>query len=60
MTAEMAARLCAEIADIECLVGTIDLQRALADSSICEDTVTAALSARIEALALRDGVDVYA
>ena len=60
MTAEMAARLCAEIADIECLTRAIDLQRALADSQIRDDAVTVALSARIEALALRDGVDVYA
>ena len=60
MTSEMAARLCAEIADIECLTGAVDLQRALADSNISDDAVTAALAARIEALALRDGVANYA
>lgn len=60
MTSEMTVRLCAEIADIECLIGAIDLQRALADSHICDDAVTAALSARIAHLAVRDGVDVYA
>lgn len=60
MTAEMVARLCAEIDDIECLTGAIDLQRALADSDICEEAVTATLSARIADLAVRDEVDVYA
>ena len=60
MTAELVAGLCAEIADIECLTGAIDLQRALADGHIRDDAVTVALSARIVHLAARDGVDVYA